>query len=257
MADRGSRRIAAESADATSRRITSLCRRSSRRRVRARGSWSSFGLARSSSSSRRGCSTSFTEVLGRAKIRRYVTTEEAAACVDLIRRDSVLVDDPALSPEPVGPDPDDEYLIDLARVARDESLGHYAAGNAVDCRDLFPLLTPKVWSRDARTTWTTAATDSPKTTAEPAAATWTGLAAGAMMVDARSGCSHGLSIEVHPRTPGARSATRLPEPTAGGANPLRDVRERRSTCATDRDGLLLMPSGRDALRPKGGAGGDR
>jgi len=40
----------------------------------------------------------------------------------LIRPESIVVEDPAPSAEPLGRDPDDEYLIDLARVAQVDAL---------------------------------------------------------------------------------------------------------------------------------------
>lgn len=62
------------------------------------------------------------DVLGREKFRRYATEAEVDAYVDLLRRESILLEDPEPSPEPLGEDPDDEYLIALARVARVEAL---------------------------------------------------------------------------------------------------------------------------------------
>ena len=81
------------------------------------------------------------EVLGRDKFRRYVTEAEADAYVELIRREGVVRTDPSPSPEPMSADPDDEYLIDLARDAGADAL---VAGDAhlLDLRSVIPALTP-------------------------------------------------------------------------------------------------------------------
>ncbi|TAL07731.1 MAG: putative toxin-antitoxin system toxin component, PIN family [Chloroflexota bacterium] len=81
------------------------------------------------------------EVLGRDKFRRYVTEAEADAYVDLIRREGVVRADPPPSPEPMSVDPDDEYLIDLAREAGADAL---VTGDAhlLDLRAIIPVLTP-------------------------------------------------------------------------------------------------------------------
>ena len=44
------------------------------------------------------------------------------AYLSLIGLDCTIYDDPEPSPQPVGIDPDDEYLIDLARAARVDAL---------------------------------------------------------------------------------------------------------------------------------------
>ena len=62
------------------------------------------------------------QVLGRDKFRRYITEAEADAYVELIRREGVVRADPPPSPEPMSADPDDEYLIDLARSAGADAL---------------------------------------------------------------------------------------------------------------------------------------
>lgn len=81
------------------------------------------------------------EVLDRDKFRRYVTEAEADAYVDLIRREGVVRADPSPSPEPMSADPDDEYLIDLARAAGADAL---VTGDAhlLDLRAIIPALTP-------------------------------------------------------------------------------------------------------------------
>jgi putative PIN family toxin of toxin-antitoxin system len=62
------------------------------------------------------------EVLRRPKFRRIVSQPEIDAYVQLLRRESIVVEDPAPSSEPLAADPDDEYLIDLARAARVDAL---------------------------------------------------------------------------------------------------------------------------------------
>ena len=81
------------------------------------------------------------EVLGREKIRRYVSEAEAVAYVDLIRHEATILDDPAPSAPPLSADPDDEYLVDLARAAAADVL---VSGDAhpLDLRDRLPVMTP-------------------------------------------------------------------------------------------------------------------
>lgn len=81
------------------------------------------------------------EVLGREKFRRYVTEAEAVAYVDLIRHEAMILDDPAPSARPLSADPDDEYLVDLARAAAADVL---VSGDAhlLDLRDRLPVMTP-------------------------------------------------------------------------------------------------------------------
>lgn len=82
------------------------------------------------------------EVLRRPKFRRYVSEGEVDAFVELIRGESIVVDDPAPSAEPLSGDPDDEYLIDLARAARVDAL---VTGDAhlVGLREQLPVRTPR------------------------------------------------------------------------------------------------------------------
>lgn len=54
------------------------------------------------------------DVLQRPKFRRWLTTEEALAFVDALRKGAVVVDDPPVL-RGVTPDPDDDYLVALAR----------------------------------------------------------------------------------------------------------------------------------------------
>ena len=81
------------------------------------------------------------EVLGRNKFRRFVTEAEADAYVELIRREGVVRADPPPSPELLSADPDDEYLIDLARDAGADAL---VTGDAhlLDLAAIIPALTP-------------------------------------------------------------------------------------------------------------------
>jgi len=73
---------------------------------------------------------------------RYVSGGEVDAFVELIRGESIVVDDPVPSPEPLSGDPDDEYLIDLAPAARVDAL---VTGDAhlVALREQLPVPTPR------------------------------------------------------------------------------------------------------------------
>jgi putative PIN family toxin of toxin-antitoxin system len=57
------------------------------------------------------------DVLHRPTCRRWLTTEEADTYLEFLRTHATMVDDP---PPEVGhtPDPDDDYLVSLARAAR-------------------------------------------------------------------------------------------------------------------------------------------
>ena len=81
------------------------------------------------------------EVLRRDKFRRYVSDAEADAYVEFIRSEGVVRADPAPSPEPLSADPDDEYLIELARVAQVDAL---VTGDAhlLELRAIIPAMTP-------------------------------------------------------------------------------------------------------------------
>lgn len=81
------------------------------------------------------------EVLGREKFRRYLAEAEAIAYVDLIRHEATILDDPPPSGRPLSADPDDEYLVDLARAAGADVL---VSGDAhlLDLRDHLPVMTP-------------------------------------------------------------------------------------------------------------------
>ena len=75
------------------------------------------------------------------QLRRYVSDAEADAYVELIRSEGVVRADPSPSPEPLSADPDDEYLIDLARDAQADAL---VTGDAhlLDLRAIIPAMTP-------------------------------------------------------------------------------------------------------------------
>src|SRR5262249_37509681 len=62
------------------------------------------------------------QVLRREKFRRYVTEAEVHAFADLVRQEGTLVDDPEPPRATLSEDPDDEYLVALARAARVEAL---------------------------------------------------------------------------------------------------------------------------------------
>jgi uncharacterized protein len=82
------------------------------------------------------------EVLRRPKFRRIVSQPEIDAYVELIRRESIVVDDPSTSAEPLGADPDDEYLIDLARAGLVDSL---VSGDShlLALRGRVPVMSPR------------------------------------------------------------------------------------------------------------------
>ena len=81
------------------------------------------------------------EVLRREKFRRYVTEAEAVAFVELIRHEATILDDPAPGGRPLSADPDDEYLVDLARAAAADAL---VSGDAhlLNLRERLPVITP-------------------------------------------------------------------------------------------------------------------
>ncbi len=56
-------------------------------------------------------------VLARAKFRRYVSAEDARRYVAMVRELAEVVSDPPVSAARLTPDPDDDYLIALARAA--------------------------------------------------------------------------------------------------------------------------------------------
>lgn len=82
------------------------------------------------------------DVLRREKFRRYMTEEEAEAFVELVRRESVVIDDPEPSQVSLSEDPGDEYLIALARAARVDAL---VSGDPhlIRLRSVIPVRTPR------------------------------------------------------------------------------------------------------------------
>ena len=60
-------------------------------------------------------------MLARPKFRRWISAAVAAEFVDGLAKDAVIVDDQAALPG-VSPDPDDDYLIALARPAQADCL---------------------------------------------------------------------------------------------------------------------------------------
>ena len=81
------------------------------------------------------------EVLHRDRLRRYVSPEDADAYVEAIRRDSVVMDDPPAMTGLRVDDPDDQFLIDLARASRVDAL---VSGDArvLELRDRLPVKSP-------------------------------------------------------------------------------------------------------------------
>jgi putative PIN family toxin of toxin-antitoxin system len=81
------------------------------------------------------------EVLRRDKLRRYVAGDEADAYVELIRREGQVLDDPSPGGAPLSADPDDEFLVDLARMANVDVL---VSGDShlLELRDRLPVMTP-------------------------------------------------------------------------------------------------------------------
>ena len=81
------------------------------------------------------------EVLHRDRFRKYVSVEDADASVDAISRDALIIEDPRQTRTPVAGDPDDHFLIDLAREARVDAL---VSGDArvLDLGDRLPVRTP-------------------------------------------------------------------------------------------------------------------
>ena len=81
------------------------------------------------------------EVLRREKFRRYVSAVEVDAYLEFIRSESIVLDDPEPSPSTAGADPDDEFLIDLARSGRVDVL---VSGDArvLEWRDRLPVRSP-------------------------------------------------------------------------------------------------------------------
>jgi uncharacterized protein len=81
-------------------------------------------------------------VLGRPKFRRYVNPAVVTEFIDGLSEDAVIVKDPPELPR-VSPDPDDDYLIALARAAGAD----YIVSGDRDLLDVTdpdpPVLTPR------------------------------------------------------------------------------------------------------------------
>lgn len=86
--------------------------------------------------------TELRDVLARPKFRRWISTAVAGEFVAALAQQAPVVDDPPAPPE-VSPDPDDDYLIALARTARADCLvsgdRHLLELDAVEP----PVLTPR------------------------------------------------------------------------------------------------------------------
>lgn len=82
------------------------------------------------------------DALFRDKFRRYVSEDEATAFIDMLRQESLLVEDPVPSPTPWTADPDDEYLIALALEYHADFL---VSGDPhlTRLRGVLPVLTPR------------------------------------------------------------------------------------------------------------------
>lgn len=82
------------------------------------------------------------EVLRRPKFRRYVTDHEIDAYVSLIRQESSIVDNPSPSSPPIDLDPDDVFLVDLARQANVDAL---VSGDArlLALAEWLPVMSPR------------------------------------------------------------------------------------------------------------------
>ena len=80
-------------------------------------------------------------VLTRPKFQTYVTGAEVAGYVAVIEHEGTLHEDPPPAEEPLSADPDDEYLLDLARAAGADVL---VSGDShlLVLRDILPVMTP-------------------------------------------------------------------------------------------------------------------
>jgi putative PIN family toxin of toxin-antitoxin system len=82
------------------------------------------------------------EVLRRPKFRSYVDEVEADAYLELITRESTVLEDPLPDEQtPLPADPDDRFLVELARAAPVHAL---VTGDArlLELRPAVPVLTP-------------------------------------------------------------------------------------------------------------------
>ena len=78
-------------------------------------------------------------VLVYPKLRQLISTEEAAELVELVGRQSVMVDDPTANPPVRSPDPGDDYLIALAATAR--AMLVTGDGDLLGLADQIPVMT--------------------------------------------------------------------------------------------------------------------
>ena len=81
------------------------------------------------------------EVLLRDRFRRYVSPPEVDAYLKLIRDLAVVHDDPTSSSAPLSADPDDDFLVALAREARVTALVS-GDGHLLALRPTVPVMTP-------------------------------------------------------------------------------------------------------------------
>ena len=81
------------------------------------------------------------EVLLRDRFRRYVSPAEVDAYVELVRSLAVVHDDPECSEAPLSADPDDDFLVALAREARVAALVS-GDGHLLALRPSVPAMTP-------------------------------------------------------------------------------------------------------------------
>lgn len=85
------------------------------------------------------------EVLRRDRFRAYVTLEQVDAYVAIIERDAIVIADPPPSTAtPVASDPDDAFLVALARAARVNAL---VSGDArlLELAGRMPVMTPRAF----------------------------------------------------------------------------------------------------------------
>jgi putative PIN family toxin of toxin-antitoxin system len=81
-------------------------------------------------------------LLRRPALQRHVSSGETAALLGLIRKESTLVDDPPPTDEPaVAEDPEDGYLVALARAGSARALVS-ADPHLTRLADRLPILTP-------------------------------------------------------------------------------------------------------------------
>ncbi len=81
------------------------------------------------------------DVLHGERFRRYISIGDADTYVEAISRDAVVIADPPGASGLLVADPDDQFLIDLARVARADAL---VSGDArvLELRDRLPIKSP-------------------------------------------------------------------------------------------------------------------